>query len=101
MQLSLLESPQLLQLHNDFLKMLEEHNIEIISFGETKPTRVTALKVPLLFVNPNSAGMIISFNIQSDLLKVFDIIYLLIDPGVGEFFEIPQDHLSICKPANR
>ncbi|XP_011066797.1 PREDICTED: protein SERAC1 isoform X2 [Acromyrmex echinatior] len=23
------------------------------------------------------------------------------DPGVGEFFEIPQDHLSICKPASR
>nr|CAD7571612.1 unnamed protein product [Timema californicum] len=23
-----------------------------------------------------------------------------LDPGVGEFYEIPQDHLSICKPAN-
>ncbi|XP_008212677.1 protein SERAC1 [Nasonia vitripennis] len=72
------QSPNLLQLHNDFLKMLQEHDIEIISFGETKPTRVTALKVPFRFVNPSSA-----------------------DPGVGEFFEIPQDHLSICKPASR
>lgn len=52
----LLESPNLLQLHNDFLKMLQEHDIEIISFGETKPTRVTALKVPFRFVNPSSAG---------------------------------------------
>ncbi|KAL7303931.1 hypothetical protein TKK_0004049 [Trichogramma kaykai] len=72
------QSPQLLELQNDFLNMLKEHEIEIISFGETKPTRVTALKVPFIFVNPASA-----------------------DPGVGEFFEIPQDHLSICKPANR
>nr|CAD7264628.1 unnamed protein product [Timema shepardi] len=24
----------------------------------------------------------------------------VLDPGVGEFYEIPQDHLSICKPAN-
>ncbi|XP_058803275.1 protein SERAC1 [Phymastichus coffea] len=72
------ETPQLLQLHEDFLKMLQEHDIEIISFGETKPTRVTALKVPFIFVNPSSAN-----------------------PDVGEFFEIPQDHLSICKPANR
>ncbi|XP_076659101.1 protein SERAC1 isoform X3 [Halictus rubicundus] len=23
------------------------------------------------------------------------------DPGIGEFYEIAQDHLSICKPANR
>ncbi|XP_011506367.1 PREDICTED: protein SERAC1 isoform X2 [Ceratosolen solmsi marchali] len=72
------QSPQLLQLHEDFLKMLKEYNIEVISFGETKPTRVTALKVPLRFVNSDSA-----------------------DPNIGEFFEIPQDHLSICKPANR
>jgi hypothetical protein len=56
-----LESPQLLQLHEDFLKMLKEYNIEIISFGETKPTRVTALKVPLRFVNSDSAGKIKSF----------------------------------------
>ena len=53
-----LESPQLLQLHEDFLKMLQEYNIEIISFGETKPTRITALKVPFVFVNPNSAGQL-------------------------------------------
>ncbi|KAJ8680523.1 hypothetical protein QAD02_016310 [Eretmocerus hayati] len=72
------ESPQLLQLHDDFLKMLKEHDIEIISFTETKPTRCTALKVPITIVNSNSA-----------------------DPGVGEFYEIPQDHLTICKPASR
>lgn len=52
------ESPQLLELHDDFLKMLQDNDIEIISFGETKPTRVTALKVPFRFVNPSSAGKI-------------------------------------------
>ncbi|XP_015109817.1 protein SERAC1 [Diachasma alloeum] len=72
------ESPKLLKLHEDFLKMLEESEIEIVSFSETKPTPVTALKFPLQFVTPKSA-----------------------DPGVGEFYEIPQDHLYICKPAHR
>ncbi|XP_077259175.1 protein SERAC1 isoform X1 [Temnothorax americanus] len=72
------ESPQLLRLHEEFLEMLNEYRIEIVSFAEAKPTLVTALKFPFQFVSLTSA-----------------------DPGVGEFFEIPQDHLSICKPASR
>ncbi|XP_032663066.1 protein SERAC1 isoform X2 [Odontomachus brunneus] len=72
------ESPQLLQLHEEFLEMLKEYPIEIVSFAETKSTLVTALKFPFQFVSLDSA-----------------------DPGVGEFFEIPQDHISICKPASR
>ncbi|XP_024222469.1 protein SERAC1 [Bombus impatiens] len=72
------ESPQLLKLHNEFLDMLKDYPIEIISFSETKSTHVTPLNVPFQFVTSNSA-----------------------DPGVGEFYEIAQDHLSICKPASR
>ncbi|XP_046831134.1 protein SERAC1 [Vespa crabro] len=72
------ESPHLLGLHKDFIEMLNDYPINIVSFSETKSTLVTALKFPFQFVTPNSA-----------------------DPGVGEFFEIPQDHLTICKPANR
>ncbi|KAK2576698.1 hypothetical protein KPH14_005359 [Odynerus spinipes] len=72
------ESPNLLGLHNDFLEMLNDYPMEIVSFSETKSTLVTALKLSFQFVTPESA-----------------------DPGVGEFFEIPQDHLTICKPANR
>lgn len=72
------ESPQLLRLHEEFLEMLKKYHIKIVSFAETKPTLVTTLKFPFQFVSLNSA-----------------------DPGVGEFFEIPQDHLSICKPASR
>ncbi|XP_012227930.1 protein SERAC1 isoform X2 [Linepithema humile] len=71
-------SPQLLKLHEEFLKMLEEYHIEIVSFAEAKPTLLTALKFPFQFVSLESA-----------------------DPDVGEFFEIAQDHLSICKPAGR
>ncbi|KAL0099697.1 hypothetical protein PUN28_019834 [Cardiocondyla obscurior] len=71
-------SPHLLKLHEEFLKMLNECQIEIVSFAESKPTLVTSLKFPFQFVSLNSA-----------------------DPDVGEFFEIPQDHLSICKPASR
>ncbi|XP_011352205.1 protein SERAC1 isoform X2 [Ooceraea biroi] len=72
------ESPQLLKLNEEFLQMLETYRIDIVSFTETKPTPVTALKFPLQFVSCPSA-----------------------DLGVGEFFQIPQDHLSICKPASR
>ncbi|XP_008546833.1 protein SERAC1 [Microplitis demolitor] len=74
------ESPQLLKLHEEFKKMLEQYKMEIVSFSETKSTLVSALKVPLQikFVLPESAN-----------------------PGVGEFYEIPQDHLSICKPASK
>ncbi|KAK0085773.1 hypothetical protein PV326_005798 [Microctonus aethiopoides] len=72
------ESPKLLTLHDDFLKMLEKYRMEIVSFSETKSTLITALKFPIQFVASQSA-----------------------DPGIGEFYEIPQDHLCICKPANR
>ncbi|KAG7189606.1 hypothetical protein KM043_017290 [Ampulex compressa] len=72
------ESPELLKLHEEFLNMLKVYPIQIVSFSETKPTTVTALKLSYQFVSSHSA-----------------------DPGVGEFYEIPQDHLSICKPASR
>lgn len=60
--------------------MLEKYKMEIVSFSETKSTFVSAMRVPLQiqFVLPKSA-----------------------DPEVGEFYEIPQNHLSICKPASK
>ncbi|KAF2904971.1 hypothetical protein ILUMI_01214 [Ignelater luminosus] len=72
------ESPGLLQIHNKFLNVTNSYPIKIVSFVETKSTLVTAMKFNLLLVDPRSAN-----------------------PTVGEFFEIPQDHLGICKPANR
>lgn len=71
-------SPELLELHSSFLKFADKFNWETISFAETVPTLITAFKVPLHFVEPQSA-----------------------DLGRGTFYQLPLDHLSICKPATR
>lgn len=52
--------------------------MKIVTFLETKSTIVSALKFNFRFVEPESGN-----------------------PGVGEYFEIPQDHLGICKPQSR
>ncbi|XP_053624523.1 protein SERAC1 [Plodia interpunctella] len=72
------DSPVLLELHSNFISHADKWNWETISFGETLPTLVTAFKVPILFVDADSA-----------------------DLGRGTFYELPLDHLSICKPATR
>ena len=71
-------SPSLVDLHLKFLQLLKVSPIKILSFAETKATSVTAMKWPINFVQPHSA-----------------------DPGVGEFFEVPLDHIDICKPVGR
>ncbi|KAM3968825.1 protein SERAC1 [Aphomia sociella] len=71
-------SPVLLKLHNMFIKFADIFGWETISFAETKPTLVTAFKVPIHFVESHSA-----------------------DLGRGPFYQLPLDHLSICKPATR
>ncbi|XP_050682988.1 protein SERAC1 [Leptidea sinapis] len=71
-------SPTLLDIHNSFIKYADSYGWETISFAETLPTLVTAFKVPIHFVEPNSA-----------------------DLGRGVFYQLPLDHLSICKPATR
>ncbi|XP_052124844.1 protein SERAC1 isoform X2 [Frankliniella occidentalis] len=71
-------SASLVDLHLRFLQLLEVSPMTILSFAETKATNVTAVKWPVNFVKPHSA-----------------------DPGVGEFFEIPLDHIDICKPVGR
>lgn len=71
-------SPTLLELHTAFLKFADVYGWETISFAETMPTLVTAFKVPIHFVESFSA-----------------------DLGRGVFYQLPLDHLSICKPATR
>ncbi|XP_026760877.2 protein SERAC1 [Galleria mellonella] len=71
-------SPVLLDLHNTFIKFADMFGWETISFAETMPTLVTAFKVPIRFVESVSA-----------------------DLGRGAFYQLPLDHLSICKPATR
>lgn len=71
-------SPELLDLHRAFIQFADAYGWETISFAETMPTLVTAFKVPVHFVESFSA-----------------------DLGRGEFYQLPLDHLSICKPATR
>ena len=69
-------SPMLIEMHNLFIKFADLYKWETISFAETLPTLITAFKVPVNFVEPDSA-----------------------DLGHGVFYQLPLDHLSICKPA--
>ncbi|KAE9537664.1 hypothetical protein AGLY_006687 [Aphis glycines] len=68
------DSPKLVSLHNNFLECLEENPMKIVTFAETLPTEFTALKVPILCVPKDAA-----------------------DPSVGELYELPLNHMSICK----
>ncbi|XP_035434044.1 protein SERAC1 [Spodoptera frugiperda] len=72
------DSPTLLNLHKAFIEFADAYSWETISFAETMPTLVTAFKVPVHFVESFSA-----------------------DLGRGEFYQLPLDHLCICKPATR
>ncbi|XP_022833180.1 protein SERAC1 [Spodoptera litura] len=72
------DSPVLLNLHKAFIEFADAYSWETISFAETMPTLVTAFKVPVHFVESFSA-----------------------DLGRGEFYQLPLDHLCICKPATR
>lgn len=71
-------SPQLKNMHEKFLNIVKSVPMKIVTFVETKSTLVTAMKFNFLLVEPTSAN-----------------------PGIGEYFEVPQDHLSICKPVTR
>ncbi|CAH1373103.1 unnamed protein product [Tenebrio molitor] len=72
------DSPQLLKMHEDFLELTKINPIRVVTFVETQPTVVSAMKFKFLVVEPDSGN-----------------------PGCGEYYEIPLDHLGICKPASR
>ncbi|KAF9406303.1 hypothetical protein HW555_013276 [Spodoptera exigua] len=72
------DSPVLLNLHKAFIEFADAYSWETISFAEAMPTLITAFKVPVHFVESFSA-----------------------DLGRGEFYQLPLDHLCICKPATR
>lgn len=71
-------SPKLKEMHEKFLKLAEELQMRVITFVETKSTVVSAMKFNFLLVEPKSGKT-----------------------GIGEYYEIPLDHLGICKPRNR
>jgi len=69
-------NPALLELNKDFKDVVSQTHTKVISFGETLATR--HLGMDLTFVPPESS-----------------------DPGVGEFYTVPFNHMDICKPLNR
>lgn len=71
-------SPLLLNLHENFLNLLRDVPIKIISFVETRKTVFTALKFNFQLVTPESGNT-----------------------GIGEYYQIPLDHLEICKPISK
>ncbi|CAH1994451.1 unnamed protein product [Acanthoscelides obtectus] len=71
-------SPKLRAIHEKFLNIVKEAPMKIVTFVETKSTVVTALKFNFLLVEPKSGN-----------------------PSIGEYYEIPQDHLGICKPISK
>lgn len=73
-----LDSPYLKKMHEKFLNIIKEVPMKVITFVETKSTVVTAMKFNFHLVEPNSGN-----------------------PGIGEYFEVPQDHLGICKPITK
>ena len=99
------DSPALLSLHSEFLNLVEKANIDVISFVETKATFLPSLRMQFRFVPTESAGEYISI-LNSCICTCscfLDFRHNLhfSDLGIGEFFEIPQDHLCICKPCSR
>ncbi|KAF5299497.1 hypothetical protein FQR65_LT01079 [Abscondita terminalis] len=72
------DSADLLRIHENFLKFTKDIPLKVVSFVETKSTIVTAMKFNLHFVDSRSGN-----------------------PSIGEYYEVPQDHLGICKPSNR
>ncbi|XP_072358781.1 protein SERAC1 isoform X3 [Scyliorhinus torazame] len=71
------DSPALRELNNNFTKLVREHEVNILSFGEMLPTYIGSM-IKLHVVPPNSA-----------------------DLGIGDFIPLDVNHLNICKPGSR
>lgn len=71
-----LKNPALIELNQSFKEFVERFQTHVISFGETVPTRHMGLD--LTFVPPESSN-----------------------PGYGEFYSVPFNHMDICKPENK
>lgn len=71
-----MDSPTLLDLNNFFKEFVVKFGTKVISFGEAIPCR--QLGMDFTFVPVESSN-----------------------PGVGEYFTVPFNHMDICKPLNR
>ena len=71
-----MNNPALTSLNSSFKDFVRKYRTKVISFGEQLPTR--HLGVDLTFVPPESSN-----------------------PGIGEFYTVPFNHINVCKPDNR
>ncbi|XP_029281840.1 protein SERAC1 [Cottoperca gobio] len=71
------DSPALRNLNEDFLNMVKEKEIKVLSFAETLPTNIGPM-IKILVVPTQSANL-----------------------GIGELIEVDVDHLNICKPEKK
>ncbi|KAL8613066.1 hypothetical protein ACOMHN_008835 [Nucella lapillus] len=72
------DSPHLSRLHEHFKQFVEQNSIPCLSFGEQLKTRLGKTLPQVLLVPPQASN-----------------------PGVGEFFSLPLNHINICKPDSR
>lgn len=99
------ENGQLNHLNECFLKLYEKYKFSILSFGEALET-VTGLGMKFRLVPYASAGSPIFVLIQwfpnNPIRQLHNnIIFILADLGVGEFYPLNVDHLGTCKPWSR
>ncbi|XP_072437212.1 protein SERAC1 isoform X2 [Chiloscyllium punctatum] len=71
------DSPALRELNDNFTRLVQEHKVNLLSFGEMLPTYIGSM-IKLHVVPPNSA-----------------------DLGIGDFIPLDVNHLNICKPGSR
>ncbi|XP_028415090.1 protein SERAC1-like [Dendronephthya gigantea] len=62
-------------LQKNFLDLVQNNKVEVLSFAETEPAKIVR---DTLIVSPDSA-----------------------DFGVGEFIQLPANHYNVCKPRSR
>lgn len=71
------DSPALRNLNENFVDIVTDQDIQVLSFAETVPTTIGPM-IKILVVPTQSA-----------------------DLGIGELIEVPVDHLNICKPEKK
>lgn len=74
------DSPGLLSLHEKFIKICKENNIQALSFSETMKSRIGVKKLKWS-----------SFLVTEESAKL----------GIGNFYKIQANHFNIVKPCNK
>lgn len=69
-------SPHLAELHHKFLEIVKSNHMQVISFGETLPTRSMGLDVTYVPLESSN-------------------------PGVGKYYKVEMNHINICKPGSK